>query len=222
MKKGQQRKRKKALQKRTQRKQASRQVQARGPMSVLQHVRQARSYPLEGCWIMPGWQESGIAVIVVARRQGNGNIVYGSYLVDHFCLGLKNTLFNADIPIGQFRREVLPEAMHGEEPEEISPALAHEIIYGAIEFAGRYGFRPQRDYRRSRYILDPPELHPRTGTVEFGREGQPFFIAGPYDNVDAILRQLDRTAGEGNYTYLVGLDGSPFEEWEEDDDWDED
>jgi hypothetical protein len=40
--------------------------------------------------------------------------------------------------------------------------------------------------------------------------------------VDAILRQLNRAAGESNYTYLVELGGPPFEGWEEDDDWDED
>ena len=228
MKKGQQRKRKKALQKRANRKQTSKQMQAKGPVSVLQHVRRARSYPIEGCWIMPGWEEGGMAVIVVARRQTNGNIVYGNYLMDYYCLGLKNTFFNADIPAGQFRREILPEVMQGNEPQEISPALAHEIIYGAIEYARQYGFRPQRDYRRTRNILDPPGTYPSTGAIEFGREGKPLFISGPYDNVDAILRQLGRTAGEGNYNFMVGL-GGPLsdeveidDEWEEDDEWDGD
>ena len=222
MKKGQQRKRKKALQKRSKRKQAFKQVQAVGPANVLQHVRQARSYPIEGCWVMPGWEEGGMAVVLVARRQTNNNIVFGTYLVDYYCLGLKDTFFNADIPVRQFRREVLPQAMQGNEPQEISPALAHEIVHGAIEFAEQYGFRPHRDYRRSRNILDPPGTHPRTGTVEFGYEGRPFFIAGPYDNADAILRQLARTAGEGNYEMMMGVDMPPPGEWEIDDEWDGD
>jgi hypothetical protein len=222
VKKGDKRKRKKAQQKRAGRKQGARQARARGPMSVLQHIRHAREYPIEGCWAMPGWEEGGMAVVVVARRQPDGNILYGTYLVDHYCLGLKNTFFNADIPMGQFQREVLPEAVQGNEPVEISPALAHELIYGSIEYAEQYGFRPQRDYRRTRNILDPPDTHPRTGTVEFGHEGKPLFISGPYDNVDAIIRQLDRTAGEGNYHFLIGLDGSPDGEWEIDDEWDGD
>ncbi len=220
MKKGDKRKRKKAQQRRTERKQSTRLARVRGPMSVLQHVRRARDYPIEGCWVMPGWKEGGLAVVVVARRQPDGNILYGTYLVDYYCMGLKNTLFNADIPMAQFQREVLPEMMQGNEPVEISPALAHELIYGSIEYAEQYGFRPQRDYRRTRSILDPPDTYPRTGTVEFGYQGKPFFISGPYDNVDAILRQLNRTAGEDNYKFMVRLDGPPSGEWEIDDEWD--
>lgn len=222
MKKGQKRKQAKSLKRRSERRQAAPQVGAWGPRDVLAHVRRARSYPIEGCWIMPGWEEGGMAVIVVARRQPNGNIVYGTYLVDYYCLGLKDTFFNADIPAGHFRREILPEIMQGNEPQEISPALAHEIIYGAIEYAEQYGFRPHRDYRRSQYILDPPDVHPRTGAIQFGFEGQPLFISGPYDNIDAVLRQLDRTAGEGNYNFMVGVGGPPSDEWELDDEWDDD
>jgi hypothetical protein len=222
VKKGQKRQQKKALKRRSERGSSTPRTGMSSPREVLAHVRQARNYPIEGCWIMPGWEEGGMAVIVVARRQTNGNIVYGVYLVDYYCLGLKNTFFNADIPAGRFRREILPEVMQGNEPQEISPALAHEIIYGAIEFAQQYGFRPQRDYRRSRYILNPPDMHPRTGKIEFGYKGKPFFISGPYDNVDAVLRQLDRTAGEGNYDYMVGLGGLPGNEWELDDEWEDD
>ena len=111
------------------------------------------------------WQDSGLAVIVVARRQPDGNIVFGNYLVDYYCLGLKNTYFNVDIAPGEFRRSMLPRMFEDAGPPmEISPALAHEIIYGAIEYADRYGFKPQRDFRNSQYVLDLPDVHPRSGT----------------------------------------------------------
>ena len=97
-------------------------------------------------------------------------------------------------------------------PVSISPALAHEIIYGGIDYAAQFGFRPHSDFRRSRHVLDPEELHPRTGAVEFGYEGKPLYVAGPDDNVQAILRQLARTAGEGNFDYVVLVPGPPLEE----------
>jgi len=61
-----------------------------------------------------------------------------------------------------------------------------------------------------------------TGRIEFGKEGKPLFINGPHDNVQAILRQLMRTAGEGNFDYIAHL-GPPavellsddFEEYQE-------
>jgi hypothetical protein len=215
MKKGDKRKRRKALKKRTTSKRDRRQVRAAGATSVRSLIRRARDYPIEGCWAMDGWEEGGMTVIVIARRQPNGNIAYGGYMVDLYCLGLKNTFCNADIPTTTFHREVMPQAFGDEPPVEISPALAHEIIYGSIEYAAQYGFRPQRDYRLSQYILDPQDAHPRTGTVEFGHEGKPLFVSGPYDNVDAILRQLERTAGEGNYDYIVQVGDPSTDVWDE-------
>jgi hypothetical protein len=215
VKKGDKRKRQRALKKRTTRKQVSRQARAAGATTALGHLRRARNYPIDGCWIGEGWQESGLAVIVIARRQPNGNIVFGNYLVDHYCLGLKNTFFNADIPAAQFQRDYMSEIFSEMPPVDVSPALAHEIIYGGIEYAAQFGFRPHRDFRHSQHVLDPPDLHPHIGTVEFGKDGKPFYIQGPYDNVDAILRQLERTTGEGNYHYLMQIAGPPPDEWDE-------
>lgn len=216
MKKGDKKKQRKALKRRTAGKQARRQARAaQRPISPLHHVRQARNYPLEGCWVSPDWQKSGLAVVVVARRQPDGGIVFGNYLVDQYCLGLKDTYYNANMPPGQFRHDYLPKATQTGPPVEISPALAHEIVYGGIEYAAQFGFHPHSDFKRAQYVLDPPDLHPRTGTVEFGRDGKPCYMQGPYDNAEAILRQLARTAGEGNFHYMMQIDGPP-PGWDED------
>ncbi len=181
----------------------------------MRHILEARTYPIVGCWTAEGWDEHGLAVVIVARQQPNGNLVFGSYLVDYYCLGLKNTYCNADVPPHLFYQEYLPGMLSDAKPVSISPSLAHEIIYGGIEYASQFGFRPHSDFRRSRHVLDPEELHPRTGTIEFGHEGKPLYVAGPDDNAEAIMRQLARNAGEGNFDYVVLFPGSPSEEWDE-------
>ena len=55
-----------------------------------------------------------------------------------------------------------------------------------------------------------------TGQVEFGKDGKPFFISGPHDNVDAILRQLERNAGVGKHDFLAQIGGPSPDEWEDD------
>jgi hypothetical protein len=209
LKKDEKKKRQKALKRRTERKQVHRQARAAKPTTALVHIHQARNYPIEGCWTQPDWKEHGLAVVVIARLQPDGNLVFGNYLVDTYCLGLKDTYCNADVPPGQFRRDYLPKIFPADPPVDISPALAHEIIYGGIEYAAQFGFHPHADFRLSRYILDPPDLHPRTGEVEFGHDGKPLYVEGPHDNTNAILRQLARTAGEGNFDYLVQVAGPP-------------
>jgi hypothetical protein len=219
VKRGEKKKQRKALKKRTSRRQARQKARAAQPSSTATfHIRHARSYPIDSCWVQGDWEEGGLAVIVVARSQPDGNIVFGNYLVDFYCLGLKDTYNDANVPPGEFRRDHLPKMYRSTEPPvEIAPALAHEIIYGAIEYAGQFGFRPHRDFRRSRDILDPPDLHPRSGTVEFGHDGMPLYIQGPYDHAEAIVRRLMRTAGEGNFHYLMQVPG-PQSGWADDHD----
>ena len=213
MKKGEKKKQVKALKKRSREKLSRMQTQSIAPVSALHHIRRAREYPIEGCWVMRNWKANGLTIVVVARRQPDGNIVFGNYLVDYYCLGVKDAYYNAGILPGEFRRDYLLRLFRGDKPVEISPALAHELIYGSIEYAARFGFKPHRDFKIAQYILDPPDAHPRSGSVEFGKDGKPLYISGPYDDADAIVRQLMRMAGAGNFNYLMQV--GPPADWAE-------
>mgnify|MGYP001400333157 FL=1 len=52
-------------------------------------VLKAQEYPIFGCWVMESWQDMGITPVVVARRQDNDRILFGVYMVDYYCLGVK-------------------------------------------------------------------------------------------------------------------------------------
>jgi hypothetical protein len=186
------------------------------PEYYLQH---AREYPILGCWIMEGWYEAGITPVIVAREQAPGKVIFASCMVDLTCLGIKDAYANADFSLAKFERE-LPK-MCAFKPEKCSPELAHEVIYGAMEYAERYGFHPHPDFtaQMADLVLDPPDAHPRLDNVAFGKDGKPFYISGPYDNEytrQNIFNTLMRTAGEGNFDYIVGLGGMP-DEFDEDD-----
>ena len=176
--------------------------------SPMRHVRLARDYPIEGCWVQDGWRKDGLAIVVLARRRPDAALMFGSFVVDYYCLGLKDTAFSANIPPADFHRDVLEGIYRHNSPEEISPPLAHEVIYGAIDYAAQFGFRPHSDFKSSRIVLDPPGVHPLTGSVQFGRNGEPFYVAGPHDNEDRIVRQLTRSVGEGNFGILA-FQGEP-------------
>lgn len=190
-----------------------RKVKIASPFEALQNARQ---YPILGCWAIHGWQESGITPVVIARQQEGDQVLFASYLVDLYCLGIKDITVDVNISRKRFERS-LPELCM-QEPEAISVELAHEIVYGALEYAHKYGFEPHPEFTRSHadQVLDPPEEHPRTHRVQFGQDGKPLFIAGPYDNerkIRRILQTLESTAGEGNYNYIVGFgDVGDFDE----------
>jgi hypothetical protein len=167
-------------------------------------IRRAREFPLEDCWISSSWRDDtpGLVQIIVARQQPDGNICFGVYLVDKLCLGLKNTFARANFTPARYEDEV--DAIFQElTPQECPPELAYQMIYDSIDYAAQFGFEPQKDFELSQYMLPPRGEFKASYKLKFGKDGKPFFIAGPRDNAKAIVKQLEMTAGPGNYDYLV-------------------
>lgn len=176
-------------------------------------IRKAREFPILECLISPGWQqdEPGLVEVMVVRQQPDGNICFGMYLVDKLCLGLKNTLSKVNYSPARLRKEILL-MFQGEEPTKCTPELAHQMVYASIDYAAQFGFQPEKDFAQTQLILEPHGALNEPYQLKFGRNGKPFFVAGPYDDTRSILNQLEKTAGPGNYDYLAMVPGmTPFD-----------
>lgn len=183
----------------------------RGGASVASQIliRQARNFPIVDCWISDNWQagyedeDEGLVQVLISRQQPDGNICLGFYLIDTFCLGLKNTLFEAGLTQTQYQREVPDMFFIEQSAEKCDPELAHQMIYAGVDYAAKFGFTPHKDFSRTQYLLIPRGELPEPYDLTFGKDGKPFFVAGPYDDVKAIVKRLEQTAGPGNFNYLV-------------------
>ena len=187
------------------------------PKAILHH---ALSYPLYECLISDNWNKKdtgGLVEVLVARQQPDGDICFGVYLIDTYCLGLKNTFVNAGFSRSRYINELQNRIFRAGKPVECSIELAHQMIYQAIEYAEQFGFEPQKDFTLSQYLLAPRGELEEPYDLTFGKDGKPFFIAGPHDNVARIMRQLEKTAGPGNYDYVAVLGGDPFDDDDDDD-----
>lgn len=165
-------------------------------------IKNARDLPIHECLIHPQWQEQGLATILISRKQPNGNLAFGVFMVDVFCLGLKSTFCNADIPLQEYEDGIKDTMRKQSAYIECDIDLAHRIIYGAIEFARELGFEPQKDFKLSRYILEEPSEKYYSSDLEFGKNGKPYYIAGPDDNADYVIRKLSEKAGDGNFNFI--------------------
>jgi hypothetical protein len=168
-------------------------------------IRRARTFPIIECLISRDWQldTTQLTQIVVAREQPNQGVVFGVYLLDRACLGLKNTFCNADFSLARYRQELVQKVASATPLEKCPPELAHQIIYQSIDYAAQFGFKPQKDFKLAQFVLEPRGVLPEPYALTFGKNGKPFFVAGPYDNVQAILAKLEATAGPDNYVYVV-------------------
>lgn len=165
-------------------------------------LEQAHNLPLLECWIDRDWKENGLARVVVARKQADERVLYGMYLVDYYCLGVKECVWKAGVSLSTFHKRL--QQMVGT-PEQCEPSLAHQLIYGAINYAQRWGFQPHADFKNASQILEPRGRFPEKHDIEYGHGGKPLFIPGPYDNSSWVINKLVETAGEGNFEYIMPL-----------------
>jgi hypothetical protein len=196
------------------------------PLSPENYIRtKARSLPLGNCYITKDWNKLGMANILVVRNHTNGNKTVGLFLVDTFCLGLKDTYYMFNIPDSELR-EILDKFRNegGNEAQLIKAdyTLVHNIIYGAIDFATEYGFKPFKDFNLTRYILEEDDENVELIGIEFGQEGKPAIFVGKEKHPANIIAQLDKTAGEGNYGIVYEDEEDEFDSDDEDEDFDED
>ncbi len=119
----------------------------------------------------------GLGIVLVSRDIGYERFVVCTYMVDYWCLGLKDTIGEKKlngIKYQQFRNKVY-QGFSGEY-QEISLKQAQAIVFGAIAYAESLGFKPHRDFRKTKKHLGIWDGQPQ---LTFGRDGKPFFIEGP-------------------------------------------
>jgi hypothetical protein len=185
---------------------------------VLKKAREGTLQPIHECLINQSAAEcllqgeslasdegvGGMAQILVSRQDGDRTI-FCSYLVDYWCLGVKDVIPPERMGASRYLRykQIFCEKFN--EPfVDISLEQAQSIIYGAIDYARNLGLEPAHDFDRKAEIhlgLRPETLIP----IEFGKDGQPFYFAGPYDNVDYIIKTLNTHVGSDNFHYIMPI-----------------
>lgn len=149
----------------------------------------------------------GLAQIIVVRQDHNRYLV-GSYLVDYWCLGVKDTIppgKMGKVEYQRFKEECM--LRFDESFVDISLEQAQSIVYGAVDYALSLGFKtkPSADFNtkaQAHLGLRPDTLIP----LEFGKDGKPFYISGPYDDSQKILKTLEANVGADNFTFISALE----------------
>jgi hypothetical protein len=175
-----------------------------------------------GCWVNQGWSDeldvaghlewprgassdgcAGLATVVVAREHGGAKVSACCILVDTHCLGVKDAIeprtMRSDRLI-DFRRRVYDS--NGLPPLAIPLELAQHLVFGAIEYARGLGFEPHADFE---LCVGHFGSWSGSSAIRFGRHGRPVYVAGPYDDADRVLQTLERSVGQDNFDFVLGL-----------------
>jgi hypothetical protein len=180
-----------------------------------------------GCWVSEGWSagltvagdqdwpdrpredgEVGMAQVAVARRHKPRRVSVCGYLVDTYCLGVKNalgpeTMNERDLPgfLAMFFRAMQPDSPAIDAPLE----LARHLVWGAVDYARELGFEPHPDFAAT---ADHLGRWDESSAITFGRDGRPFFVQGPHDHPRTVIRTLTGSVGEGNFDVFAPMVGT--------------
>lgn len=145
----------------------------------------------------------GLGLVMVTRSKGYNRFVAATYLIDYWCLGVKDTIPPRNCNDSQYKNFVqLSYSQFPQGYEEISLEQAQALVWGAIGYAKTLGLEPHRDFEQSKAHLG--ESTSEIG-LKFGRNGKPYYIEGPHDNTKKIINTLRDSVGDGNFDYLFGM-----------------
>ncbi len=172
---------------------------------------------------------SGLDTVIVSRVMPSGKLIVGMYLMDLYCLGIKNTVFKFAMTADEFNEFVeMVQTQERRDFFEIEPSMAANLVFGGLDYAEQLGFRPEKDWAITKYIVDEDLITEDIDNIEFGKDGKPLYFQGPYDNAKMIFATLNKNVGEGNYEFVMMLDDNDdfelldgnFDEDDEEDDED--
>ena len=178
----------------------------------------ARTLPIGKCYITPDWKEAGICQIIITRIRPSGNLVMGIFLVDTFCIGVKDVTYNANMSESEFE-DLLEDYKFAPGLEEISYNEAHNIIYGAISFAEEGGIQPAKGFNIAGYVLEEDTDDIPLIEYEFGKDGKHFIFINSDRREMPYYYQLKKTLGD-DFEYVIDYNEDEWDE-EEEDEWDD-
>ena len=199
------------MSKRNKQKQQQTQLQARpaGGMAIVTR------WPIYEVLVSPTWPDTTrlTSVWVSRRALDTEKTAVTHMLVDLGCLGVKSALvkrFSTLADYDEFRAKAM-----GVQP--MLPAdldLVAKILYTAVDYAAELGFKPDFVFNQAEIFLDGAQPEQCAIAVPVGGpDGKPFFINGPYDDVDRVIATLRRTVGDGNFNYMIQAGpGGPFDD----------
>jgi hypothetical protein len=212
-------------------------IHVRNSSGLAEQLKRRSVAPVYECLISAELELEGLGDVLISRRAPSGEIAFAVFLVDRYCMGVKNC-FGRICSGPQYRSFRESMTNPGRIFKKIDPSSARRLIEDAIAYADRFGINPHPDFRTARLILGDIDSSVATQCFEMGREGKPFFVSGPYQSpaeCRTIIARLAAKCGPDGFHFISPTDlgdhtlsGSDFEQlgfdvdYEDDDDFDDD
>lgn len=187
---------------------------AQAKASLAQEVRRLAKGPLDSCLVQEGLFEHGNGIVILTRESTSGRLAFASFLVDVFCLGVKDVAFRQcdESKVDEFI-DMIEEAAP---LEQVDPCYARKLLRDVVAWSRTLGIEPQADYAAVELMFGDSLADSCETSFAFGQDGKPVHIPGPADTPARVRRHIEQLRAR------LGDDGFEIvllEEEEDDDDF---
>jgi hypothetical protein len=141
--------------------------------------------------------------MVLARGASPFQVAMGSFLIDVYCLGVKNVMLQSlnDEEFSFY----LDQIKTASPLIPIDPGHARKLLRDLAAWSRALGFAPHHDFAVVERLFGDIDANASVEAFQFGRDGKPAYIPGPGESPLQIRRnveQLQRALGEGGFDLL--------------------
>jgi hypothetical protein len=172
--------------------------------SLPERIRRAAGTPIQQCLLQEGLFETGMGILVLTRGVSTIHVAMGCFLLDVYCLGIKDVMFRTLNP-SEFQYFIA--TMKATSPlVNINPSDARKLLRDLALWAKSIGFSPHRDFAAVEPLFGDVRSDASTATFKFGHDGKPLYVAGPAESPAQIrlrLKRLRERLKDDGFHYIV-------------------
>jgi len=175
--------------------------------TLAEDARRARAAPLHSCLLQNSLFECGNGMVVLTRKISAHRLALAAFLVDAYCLGVKDAFFR-EIDEAEIETLLEPFETAGRF-EAVDPSYARKLLHEAVAYARSLGLEPHADYAAVEPLFGDVAADAGEAQFQFGYQGKPLYIPGPSESPTQIRRRMDLLRRR------LGADGFEFREFED-------
>ena len=164
----------------------------------------AAQAPIQHCFLTEAVFDIGMGTLVLARGATRHHVALSSFLVDVFCLGIKDVMFES---VESEVFEMYMDATDAGSPMvPVDPSYARKLLRDLAAWSQSIGFASHRDFAVVERVFGEVSADASDAGFRFGRDGKPFYIPGPNDTAPLIQRriaQLQNHLGDGGFGFAT-------------------
>lgn len=148
---------------------------------------------------------------VIARRMPDGQLACAVFLLDVYCLGVKDAFWRILAP-AEFN-DLLERIEETGTLNTVTPEYLVKLVYQTADSGQSLGFPPHSDFRHAQRLLAGIDPSQCPDEFQFGHDGRPLYVRGPNESLEEAQLIANRVAEHGGHYTLQLKPAELLPEW---------